>query len=263
MKLKFLGNGGAFAPLSMGQSNAVLEIDDENYLLIDCGTDCRHLLFERYPNLNNQNFFEKLKGCYITHIHADHVGGLEWLGYCTYFNPSAKRPYLIGEKNILKELWENSLSGGMRTVEGGEKNLEDFFNVIGVNKNKKFKIGEKIEVKICESIHVSSDYGNKYNYGMIVHNLEEDFLFYYTGDVNKTNWDLNKESYEKAELIFQDCETTSYKSGVHYHYEDLCELPDDIKSKMYLYHYSEDYINEDPISDGFLGFVSRSETYKV
>ncbi|MBA2728166.1 MAG: hypothetical protein H0U49_08350 [Parachlamydiaceae bacterium] len=66
--------------------------------------------------------------------------------------------------------------------------------------------------------------------------------------------------YEEADIIFQDCETSSMFSNVHAHYRDLITLNPDIKHKMWLYHY-----NPGPLpnakKDGFQGFVKKGQCF--
>lgn len=64
-------------------------------------------------------------------------------------------------------------------------------------------------------------------------------------------------------MVLQDCETGP-ESGVHAHYERLRTLPPEIRSKMWLYHYSpgarEKY---NPIDDGFRGFLRKHDRLEV
>ena len=72
MRLIFLGTGSAFT-LENYQSNMLVEAQ-EGLLLIDCGGDARHSLARRgWTALD-------ITDIYISHLHADHIGGLEWLG---------------------------------------------------------------------------------------------------------------------------------------------------------------------------------------
>jgi hypothetical protein len=68
--------------------------------------------------------------------------------------------------------------------------------------------------------------------------------------------------YRDFDLIFHDCETYPHRSFVHAHYDDLVQLPADIKKKMWLYHYAPDPI-QNPIHDGFLGFVQRGQVFEI
>ena len=73
--------------------------------------------------------------------------------------------------------------------------------------------------------------------------------------------------YLEAKHIFQDCETTPFKSGVHANYEDLKMLPPELKAKMWLYHYQDNVIldydtwNTKAITDGFRGFVKTGAVF--
>lgn len=44
MKIKFIGVGGAFAPISVGNSDMLLTADNGNRMLIDCGTSAPYIL---------------------------------------------------------------------------------------------------------------------------------------------------------------------------------------------------------------------------
>ena len=72
-------------------------------MLIDCGSDIKHSLFEQ--GLSHTD----IDAVYISHLHADHVGGLEWLGFSKLFNDK-KKPKLYISPKLQTELWNNVLS---------------------------------------------------------------------------------------------------------------------------------------------------------
>ncbi|MEO6688283.1 MAG: MBL fold metallo-hydrolase, partial [Dokdonella sp.] len=76
--LRFLGVGSAQAP-SLGSACGVLEHESKPLLMIDCGPEALSAYFDRYG--------EPPRAIYITHVHMDHVGGLERLFYKIYFDP--------------------------------------------------------------------------------------------------------------------------------------------------------------------------------
>jgi ribonuclease BN (tRNA processing enzyme) len=82
MELVALGTGSAFT-LKNFQSNYLLK--GEKNLLIDCGGDIRFSLKEQ--NMS----YKDIDAVYISHLHADHQGGLEYLAFCSYFDPSKKK----------------------------------------------------------------------------------------------------------------------------------------------------------------------------
>ena len=64
---------------------------------------------------------------YYGHLHADHVGGLEWLGFSTYFNPNVESPDLFVADDLADPLWDHCLSGGMTSLQGARADLTTFF----------------------------------------------------------------------------------------------------------------------------------------
>ncbi len=68
--------------------------------------------------------------------------------------------------------------------------------------------------------------------------------------------------YEQADVIFHDCETAPYKSGVHAHYSDLKNLEQKHYNKMWLYHYQSNP-SQTPEEDGFLGFAKKGQVFEL
>ena len=61
---------------------------------------------------------------------------------------------------------------------------------------------------------------------------------------------------EKAEIIFHDCQ--HFPGGVHASYMQLKELPESIRSKMFLYHLSDGMLDLDVKKDGFRGLMEAA-----
>jgi ribonuclease BN (tRNA processing enzyme) len=78
MKIKILGAGSAFG-YNQYQSNFLLDFDGYK-MLFDCGSDIRWALKEQGYGIND------IDGIYISHLHADHIGGLEWVALNRFFN---------------------------------------------------------------------------------------------------------------------------------------------------------------------------------
>ena len=74
--------------------------------------------------------------------------------------------------------------------------------------------------------------------------------------------DLFEAYYEKADVIFHDCEIATTPSGVHTHYDQLTTLPTHIRNKIWLYHYDSDEL-PDAEKDGFKGFVTCGQTFTI
>ena len=87
-----------------------------------------------------------------------------------------------------------------------------------------------------------------------------DTKIFITTDTQFTPQQL-RDLYLEADIIFHDCETTEYASGVHANYQDLINLEPEIKSKMWLYHFNTIEL-PDAKKEGFCGFIKRGQTFE-
>jgi flavorubredoxin len=247
MKITFLGVGGAYADENY-QSNMLMEVNGKK-ILFDCGTDIRFSLKEKFKDINNGNISDYIDAVYVSHIHQDHSGGLEWLGFCTYFNPKAPKPTLICSNELKDELWSDFLKGCK------DINLQTYFDV---KSGESFKVGD-VSFKLVKRTHVKSN-PEKFSYGLLIQNKDSKKM-YITSDVC---FESDVPEYQEADIIFQDCETHPFKSNVHSHYDDLKTLPPDVKKKMYLYHYKDGSDKEiNCQEDGFAGFVKKGSSFTL
>jgi ribonuclease BN (tRNA processing enzyme) len=122
MKIIALGTGSAFT-MNNYQTNFLIIRDDNRKILFDCGGDCRFSLKEAGFT------YKDIDGVFISHLHGDHVGGLEWLGFAKYFDSSQYAPDLYISESLVQSLWNNVLSGGMGCLQGKITTINDFFNV--------------------------------------------------------------------------------------------------------------------------------------
>ncbi|GAK53884.1 beta-lactamase domain protein [Candidatus Moduliflexus flocculans] len=249
MKLTFIGTGSAFT-LNNYQSNMILTADDGDILLIDCGADARFAL--RDLGLTYKN----IESVYISHLHSDHVGGLEWLGFTRKFDPSGRKPHMYISRYIKSELWSTVLSGGMLSLQGEVADLDTYFDVHSIGKNQGFT-WKNVEFQLVQAVHIMSGFHIVPSFGLLFEiNGMKTFL---TTDTQFSPAQIT-EFYKRADLIFHDCETTPFHSNVHAHYDQLRTLPLDTKQKMWLYHY-QDGVLPDAQADGFAGFVQRGQTF--
>jgi len=250
-KLLFLGSGAAFTVGTDNyQSNMLLVSDTGKKILIDCGSDIRYSLYKTGFS------YLDITDIYISHIHADHIGGLEFIGFSTKFDPRCQRPKLYLDTELAKNLWIHSLSGGMRYIENEISTLETFFEQVEIDDNRNF-LWEDIEFNLIKVIHVNSGHAIMPSYGLFFEvNGIKVFL---TTDTQMCLNALDK-YYQEADIIFQDCETAKFPSNVHAHYQELLTLPLSIKNKMWLYHYQTGKL-PDAKKDGFCGFVERGQEF--
>ena len=251
LKFTFLGSGSAFTVGEANyQSNILIEdLKTNKKLLFDCGSDARLSCHEQ-----GYSVFD-IDSVYISHVHADHTGGLEWLGFSRYFIPDLEISNLYVSQDIIPLLWQ-TLAPGMSSLEDRQASLATYFKVHPINLNRKF-IWQGQLFQLQYSRHVVNNgvelpcYGLSFNINGKIIYISSDSLCLY---------DKHFDLYEASDLIFHDCETLAFKSGVHANYGDLVLLPEHIKNKMWLYHFNNG-LKPDPTKDGFKGFVQKGQIF--
>ena len=251
--LLFLGSGSAFTiGADNFHSNILIIKDTDEKLLIDCGSDIRFSLYE--TGFSHQDITD----IYISHLHADHIGGLEYVGINRKFDPKCQRPNLYISKELASELWESSLSGGMKSLQGEFATLDTYFNVHSIDNNRYFN-WQNITFELVQVIHIDNGFYLMPSYGLFFE--IEGIKIFITTD-SQLSLEKHDFYYKKADLIFQDCETTTYPTTVHAHYNQLKDLPYYIKEKMWLYGYQPSLL-PDAKKDGFLGFVKKAQSFNL
>jgi ribonuclease BN (tRNA processing enzyme) len=253
MQILFLGTGSAY---TLGgdnfQSNMVLTANNGRRLLIDCGTDIRWSLAKQRLS------YLDITDIYISHLHADHAGGLEYIGFSRKFDPRCSRPRLYLESSLVEPLWDHSLRGGMGLISGSETTLETFFDVHPVVAQRPFE-WEGARLEAVSTIHVSGPSKTMHSYGLLIGEGEHRTLL--TTDTRYTPGHLSA-PYASAGLIFHDCETGNIKTGVHAHYDDLVYLPPAVRAKTWLYGYQPGAL-PDAVADGFRGFIQPGQSFEL
>jgi len=253
MQLMFLGSGSAFwLKPDNYQSNILLTSRAGRRLLIDCGTDIRFSLAAAGLS------YRDVDDVYISHLHADHVGGLEFMGFTTKFDQECEQPGLYISESIKDELWSNCLSGGMSIIDDKLCAMSDFFSVHAISDAGKF-IWEGVEFTLVETDHVVGREKSMNSYGLFF--TIGNKTIYLTTDTRFSPQKLSR-YMQDADLILHDCETSLGASGVHARFEELLSLPQAIRNKIWLYHYDDGPL-PDPIKGGFCGFIKRGQIFEL
>lgn len=262
MKIEFLGAGSAFTLPPKGgplntcdfQSNLLVHAKNGKKLLLDCGSDIRFSLAQAEHTLSS------IDSLYVSHAHADHIGGMEYLAFSTYFNPTMRRMGLYLSSSLTKELWDYSLRGGLESIEGKNVAMTEYFDVHPIKKNGWFT-WEGICLELVQVVHIMTNRVIRHSYGLMMQEGTSPKVFW-TSDTQFCPHQI-KRFYEQADVILHDCET-GFPSGVHAHYDDLRTLPESVRLKMYLYHYQPDGPEKyNARADGFRGFARKGDILTV
>lgn len=254
-KIKFLGCGSAFTTQEYYQSNAIITANSGKKMLIDCGTDIRFSMAE--AGLSHRD----IDAIYVTHLHADHVGGMEWVAFLRHFDKGAgDHPTLYAVRELMKDLWDTVLAGGLDSIEGKIMSLTDYFTCIPIVINDSFR-WEGIIFTPVQTVHVMAGYKIKHSYGLLINPVDTNQTTFFTADTQFCPNQI-RIFYSQSKQILHDCETSPFKSSVHAHYDDLKSLPDDVKAKMWLYHY-QPKPKYDAKADGFAGFVTKGQEFDL
>lgn len=123
--LRFLGVGNSQAAPVLGSASAVLERDGEPQLLIDCGQETLTAYLARYGRAPQAIF--------ITHLHLDHVGGLERLFYMAYFDEALRGKIRLFVPAAIVPAMQSRLADYPGVLAEGGANWWDAFQLIPVS----------------------------------------------------------------------------------------------------------------------------------
>lgn len=287
MKIKFLGSGSAFVKTKenyhsnilitkseevnqFGQPNPYQPEDvDGGVVYIGTEIETRHLLIDAGGHINeslDENGLEAtdIDAIFLTHNHSDHNGGLEFIGFKTYFIPpfGSKKPVLFGAVTVLETLWERVLKGNMASLNGKKVNMSEYFNVHTIKPKQSFNFMNTHFTPV-RMTHVVDDTDEVPAYGL---KWEEDGIkFFFTGDTQFDFWRLMP-FWEQADVIFQDCEMMEYPNSVHAQFHQLKQIPEQYKNKMWLYHYmlygkTYEELEAQVLEAGFAGLVKKGQEF--
>ncbi|WP_224364632.1 MBL fold metallo-hydrolase [Hyalangium versicolor] len=230
MSLSFLtlGVGDAFSALNYSSCLAV-EAEDQ-VLLIDCPHPIRKMMREASASSGVPMDVDRVAGVALTHLHADHSSGLEGLGYFSFFLLHRKMP-LLAHPEVAHRLWEGHLAAGMECLiekhgaDPSPKHFEDYFTHSPLSTESSVRFGP-FSIECRRTYHHLPTTALRIRAGGRCLGYSADTAF----DEGLIAW------LAEADLIVHE---TNY--GVHTPYAKLAALPGELRARMRLIHYPDDF----------------------
>jgi hypothetical protein len=214
--LRFLGTGAAEIS-ALGHSSAVLEHNGEPVLLIDCGPDVVPRFWSTYG--------KPPPAIFLTHLHLDHIGGMEAMFSRLMFNePRLPPPALFVHASLLP-LMQGRLADYPGVAAEGGMNFWDAFRLSPCSRGF-WHQGRWFDV-----------FGTRHHRPGTSYGVSLRGSFTYTGDTRPIA-DILEEVAQAGGPIAHDCALHGNPS--HTGIDDLDALyPPDLRKRLVLYHYGK------------------------
>lgn len=253
LTLRFYGAGGAFSR-RYGTTCSELTLRDGERWLIDCGRQAPDQLHAAGVS------WHAIDGQIITHVHGDHIYGLEDFAFSRYYHADAgvasvreggPKPRLVCHGAVREEVWQ-TLKSVLLYVPGPEHpatgTLETYFDVIEPAaaepaKNNPWPSAERFDVGQLslwarDTMHVPGKPSTSLEIA-VGSGPGDDRVAWWSGD-STVHGDLLVELEPRATIIFHDCTFAEYPGQVHGSFQLLEALPEAVRKKIVLMHHEDD-----------------------
>jgi ribonuclease BN (tRNA processing enzyme) len=250
MTLRFLGAGGAFSR-HYGTTCSMVTLTSGELWLIDCGRQAPDQLWAAGLD------WHRITGQIITHVHGDHIFGLEDFAFMRYYDSRREvpgvlfggpRPKLVAHGAVIDEIWE-SMAASLRYIKDGTGNprsgtLAHYFEVVEAREfepaqanpwrhSERFSTGA-LELIVRESEHVPGKPSCSLEFG-----VGEGKIAWWSGDCT-VDTEFLTAIEPRTSIYFHDCTFTEYPGQVHGAFSRLETLPEPVRRKMILMHHEDD-----------------------
>ncbi|MEO8179395.1 MAG: MBL fold metallo-hydrolase [Deltaproteobacteria bacterium] len=251
MTLHVLGSGAAFSR-RYGTTCSVLHVPSGDLWLIDCGRQAPEQLASAGMRWHD------VTGQLVTHVHGDHVFGLEEFAFVRYYTSNSRvpavmkggpRPRLAAHSAVLSELWEVlGPSLRYRSDASGQPvtgSLGDYFEVLrpkaveapaqaAWNHAETFRVAD-LSLVVRETRHV---------YGKPSTSIELELpgqasrLAWWSGD-SVVDAELLESLAPRTTIFFHDCTFVDFPGQVHGLFSDFEKLAPSLREKIVLMHHDD------------------------
>lgn len=241
IQVRMIGTGSAFAK-TYYNNNALVTYGGYT-LLIDFGITAPLAMYRMNVPL------DRIDGVFVTHLHADHIGGFEELMLRMKFDYN-KKPALFMEESLIPAFWDHSLRAGLEYGAGGRQTLSDFVHIVPLKVGKSHDIIPGFRLDIWPTRH----FPDMPSFSAIIN----DRLFY-SGDT-VFDPELIRFALERGcDYLLHECQLGG-QGLFHATLAELLTLPEDVQQKMWLMHYGDDmeaYVGK----TGRMSFLRQHEPY--
>ena len=227
MRLLCLGVGDAF---SARWYSSCLAIEAEgSWLLFDCPHPIRKALREAGAAAGLDLDVGDFAAVLLSHLHADHASGLEDWGFFCYFG--LKRPAVVlAHPLVLGPLWDRHLAvtmGKLSTDPAAPDTMgpADYFDLRPLSDSAQTTFGP-FTIECRRTLHPPPTFAMRVRAAGRCLGLSADTAY----DPDLIDW------LAAADLVVHETNL-----GIHTPYERLAALPADLRRKMRLIHYPDDF----------------------
>jgi len=225
LRIVITGSGDAFSSQHYGSSAVVL--GPRGHVLIDCPDPIHRALREAREKSGLPLDVPSVLDVIITHLHGDHVNGLEAFGFTHWLlrrhEPARPRPRVHAAPPVMERLWQR-LAPAMD--QGGSATLEEYFEPRLLDPLKPSRIAD-LDVDCRQTTHMIPTFGLRLRDGQ-----------------SSIGWSSDT-GFEQAHVDWLDeCGVIVHETSpppFHTPVSDLLAQPDSVRRKIRLIHAPDDF----------------------
>ena len=249
-KFQFIGSGNARSKPPVNYNTNVLVHAPGGKWLIDFG------LMGPLALQNAGYRTAQIDAAFITHLHGDHVYGIEEVLFESFFKLHRRftlwlptnfvRPYAAPGEDIWENFLKASMTSAVLETDGYRQlSFEDYADIQPIEVGKKYSF-MGVPVETFPVNHV----WNRSAFGICL-----DDRIFYTSDSTFSRRAIERVFERGAELLFHDVSFLPARPGaVHASFDELKTLPKDMIEKIVLMHYADEVTDDEKQNAIDLGF---------